>query len=136
MDFKNILLVFLALSLFVETTIFSFPFIFAFCLLLYIFFPGGRTVFSAFIASLIIDVLKAAPPGLTALAIFTAFIAIDLYRGAFELKDYKIILLIIFGFSFAYAKFASYADNLLVYIMVFGGLGLSFAYFHKKKLLW
>ena len=136
MNLKNILIALLVLSLFIETTIFSFPFIFAFSILLYILFPDARTVFSVFAASLLIDVLKAAPPGVSALAIFITLLAIDLYRRVFEIKDYKIMLLIICAFSFAYAKFASYTDNLIVYLVIFGGFGLLFAYFHKKKLLW
>lgn len=136
MEAKNILAVLLILSIFIETTVFSFPFVFVLSLLLFIFFPEMRILFLIFFISLLMDVLKSSATGIYPLVIFSSFALIALYRKAFELKDYKVVLLILFLLTFAYAKFASYADNLIIYVVIFGGSAIFFAYFLKKKLTW
>src|SRR3989338_7248261 len=57
-------------------------------------------------------------------------------KRVFEVRDFRINLLILFFSSFVFANFASYSDNLLIYFLIFGSIWFSLSYFLKTRLLW
>lgn len=132
MSTPAILFSLLAVSFIIEATVVAFPFVLIICLTAYILYPDLRTVLISFLAGIIIDILKLSPMGITSAVILVSFLIIDLVRHAFEIKDYKIMLFILFAASFAYSKYFSYSGNLVLYILIFGAAGLFISYFFKK----
>lgn len=134
MNTRLIISLLLFVSLFIETSLVAFPFIFILSVITYILFPDLKTFMTVFLIGLGLDILKASPVGATPLVIFSSFSLLDLVRRVFELKDYKIIILILFIMSLIYSKVFSYTDNLLIYILLFGGSLGFISYFYKKSL--
>ena len=133
---ENLLLAILFISLFFELTLVPFPIVFLVSLVLYILYPKVRTVIFASIAGLLLDILNVSLPGFTPLAILISFLIIDLYKKAFDIRDWRVLFIILFISTYIYAKIFSYSSNLLLFILVFGTTGIIINYTTKRKLLW
>lgn len=132
MSIKQFLVFLLFLSVIIESTVFAFPFVFIISLILYLTAPSTRTVIYAFIAGLLIDIVRLSTIGLTPLAILISFLILDMVKTRMLLNSHKTILLILFVAAFLYGNFFSYNGNLLVYVSVFGAAYLFTAYFYRK----
>lgn len=136
MTLKNYLILFLFLSLFIETTFIAFPLTLIFSILLYILYPETKTFLLILFASLVLDALKLSSIGLTSVFIFFPLLIVNLLRKTLEIKDYKIIIVFLFAASFIYAKLFSYTDSLLTFVLIFGSSLAFFIYFYKKNFSW
>lgn len=136
MNLRLILVLLIFTSLFFETAILALPFLFTVSILSFMFFPDLKTLIIVFIAGILLDILKVNTVGLTPIIIFSSFIILVFIKRVFEIRDFRINLLILFFSSFVFANFASYSDNLLIYFMIFGSIWFSLSYFLKTRLLW
>ena len=129
MSFKNILLFFLACSLILETTIFSFPLVVIFSLFLFILFPSIGVFVSIFMVGLLLDSIKAGMLGTTPLFLFLFFLILTVYQKVFNFKDTLTILIFIFLATVVYAYIFAYSINIFSYLLFFVLLLLSIRYF-------
>lgn len=136
MNIRNILLTLIFLSLVFDGTIVSLPLVFTFALICYIFAPDASTVLILFLAGIILDILRVSGVGSTSAAMTLSYAFIYFYRRAFELKDYRILLVILLVLSFIYGKVFNYSGNLISYLLIFILAGVIFSYFSKSKFLW
>lgn len=136
MNTRLILAMLLFLSLLAETSYFAFPFVFIVGLTSYIFYPDLKTLALAAFTALTLDALKASPLGLTSISIFISIFIFEVSKSAFEIKDYKIIMLFLFVATFTYANIFSYSNSLLLYILVFLMSGIVLSLIYRRKLLW
>ena len=134
MNPRNILVLFLFLSVAIESTVFAFPFIFVVSLILYILFPDTKTIVYTFIAGLLIDTLRTSIIGTTPITLLISFLILDLIKTRMLLNSYKTILLVLFASAFLYGNIFSYEDDLLIYVYVFGAAYLFIAYFYRKTI--
>ena len=133
MNLKIALIILLFTSLFFQSTLFSFPFVIAFSIFLYILYPEKIILVSVFITSLLLDSVNANVVGITAIFIFCAFVLLDILRNVFVVKDSRIMLLFIFISSYFYAKFLMYQASTVFYIVLLL-LSLS-GYLFTKRIL-
>jgi len=133
MNLRYILLVFIIFSLFLDGTILSLPIFFALCLLYYILFSDTVSIFVIILLSLILDMLRVVPPGSSAIFLSLTFLVIFLIRTVAEVKDFKVIILLIFAFMYLYATIFNYSTNLFVYLLILGVVSLTFMYFSPKR---
>lgn len=133
---ENIFLLALFLSLFFELTIAPFPFIFLISFVFYVVYPAVRTIVFTILAGLLLDILTVSPIGQTPLAILISYLLLDLYKRAFEMKDWRIFLFILLAGTYAYARMLSYSSNLLLFIIVFGVAAILINYFLRGRVLW
>jgi len=131
MSFKNILLFFLAFSLILETTIFSFPLVVILSLCLFILFPSIGVLISIFVVGLLLDSVKAGILGVTPLFLFLYFLILTVYQKVFNFKDSLTILLFIFLPTVVYAHISTYSINIFSYLLFFVLLFLLIRYFKK-----
>lgn len=136
MNLRLILALLLFLSLLVETSYFTFPLVFIICVTYYILYPDLKTFALAAFTALTLDALKASPLGLTSISIFISIFIFEVSKSAFEIKDYKIIMLFLFVATFTYANIFSYSNSLLLYILVFLMSGIVLSFIYRRKLLW
>ena len=140
MNFKNIIIAAIFVSLLFETTLISFPIVVTLCLLAYILYPETAVLIAAFAAGFLLDTLRLSPAGSTLVILAAVFVCIEAVKHSFDLKDWRAILLILFVASFIYASIFSYGASLLVYAIIYGVAALSFFYLSKnptfRKLLW
>ncbi len=132
MNPRNILVLFLFLSVAIESTVFAFPFIFVVSLILYILFPDTKTIVYTFIAGLLIDTLRTSIIGTTPITLLISFLILDLIKTRMLLNSHKTILLVLFASAFLYGNVFSYEDDLLIYVAVFGAAYLFIVYFYRK----
>jgi len=132
MSLRNKLVLFLFLSIPIESTVFAFPFVFVVSLILYILFPDTRTIIYAFIAGLLIDIARLSIIGATPITLLMSFLILNMIKEKVLLNSYKTILPILFASAFIYGNFFSYENSLLVYISVFGAAYLFAEYFYRK----
>lgn len=83
----------------------------------------------------LLDAIKASNVGLTPLLLSISFISIYSARRLFEIKEYKIVLLMIFVLTYLYALISGYTTNLIIYLLIFALAGVTFSYFSKSKFL-
>ncbi len=119
MTFKHILYLILVLSLFLETTLFSFPLVVVTALLLYIFFPKTETLFMVFMIGLLLDALKVSQFGITPLFLMGVFLLLNFYKRYFEPKDLLFVTPFVFLCAFIYALLVSYAVSITFYSLLF-----------------
>ena len=129
MSFKNILLFFLAFSLLIETTIFSFPLVVIFSLFLFILFPTIGVLVSIFMVGLLLDSVKAGILGTTPLFLFLSFLVLTIYQKVFNFKDSLTVLFFIFLTAVVYAYIFTYSINIFSYVLFFALLFASIRYF-------
>ena len=129
MSFKNILLFFLAFSLLIETTIFSFPLVVIFSLFLFILFPTIGVLVSIFMVGLLLDSVKAGILGTTPLFLFLSFLVLTIYQKVFNFKDSLTVLFFIFLTAVVYAHIFTYSINIFSYVLFFALLFASTRYF-------
>lgn len=115
----NFFIALLFISLFIEASFISFPFVFLFSLLFYIVRPETRTVITVIFFGILIDIMNVAIIGLTPLSLLIVFLFIEAYRKAFDFKDWRILLSILILSSFFYANFFSYTNNILLFLSIF-----------------
>lgn len=132
MNTRLILAILLFLSLFVETSYLAFPFVFVICITSYILYPDLKTFVLVALTALTLDALKASTIGLTSLTIFISIFAFEVSKSAFEIKDYKIIMLVLFVATFVYANIFSYSNNILLYIVLFTAAGIVLHFYRKS----
>ena len=125
MSFKNILLFFLACSLILETTIFSFPLVVIFSLFLFLLFPSIGVFVSIFMVGLLLDSIKAGMLGTTPLFLFLFFLILTVYQKVFNFKDSLTVLIFIFLATVVYAYIFAYSINIFSYLLFFALLLLS-----------
>lgn len=123
-------------SLFLELTLFPFPLVFIFSLLLYILYPRSTSVIIGFCAGLILDAVKVDAMGITPFAIVAASMIVELFNKALELKDYKFIILFLFLASYIFALIFGYNRNILLYAGVFVSIAFGISYLFKRRILW
>lgn len=111
MNPKNILFILLPFALLFDGSLISIPMVFIIAVLLYILSPTNLTVLISFLAGLVIDILRV-QNFITPLALVVTFILILFYRRAFEIKGYKIIILMLIISSFVYGKLSGYSGGL------------------------
>ena len=133
---ENLLLTILFISLFFELTIIPLPIVFLVSIIFYVLYPSIRTIIFVMIAGLLLDILSVSVPGLTPLAALVSFLIIDLYKKAFEIRDWRVFLLILFISTYGYARIFSYSNNLLLFILAFGTAGVIIKYFTRGKTVW
>ena len=136
MNLRLILVLLILASLFFETAILALPFLFIVSILSFMLFPDLKTLILVFIVGILLDILKVNTVGLTPVITFVSFIILVFIKRVFEVRDFRINLLILFFSSFVFANFASYSDNLLIYFLIFGSIWFSLSYFLKTRLLW
>ncbi|OGH17240.1 MAG: hypothetical protein A3C30_01385 [Candidatus Levybacteria bacterium RIFCSPHIGHO2_02_FULL_40_18] len=124
MDRQNLFLLFLFISLFLESTVISFPFIFLISLIYYIFYPSTRTLITAVLAGLFIDILSVSIIGQTSLAILISYLLIEFYKKAFDTRDWRILLILLFTATYIYSNIFPYENNLLIYLSLFVSIGI------------
>src|SRR3989344_4423818 len=105
-------------------------------ILSFMLFPDLKTLILVFVTGILLDILKVNTVGLTPIIIISSFIVLVFIKRVFEVRDFRINLLILFFSSFVFANFASYSDNLLIYFLIFGSIWFSLSYFLKTRLLW
>lgn len=116
-----------------EATFFSIPFFFITSMLLYILKPQVGIVLVAFLGSIVLDILRVMPVGSTALALFSAFLLVEIMRGEVIFTDYKLATIFIFIASFGYGKIFQYSDNILIYAIIFSSVYLFISYFYRRS---
>jgi hypothetical protein len=116
-----------------ESSVFSFPLFFVFAVLTYIFYPRELVLPLALFGSLILDSLRLAPLGVTALYLGVIYLLIEVVRGEVIFSDIKIITLLLFISTFVYAKIFNYSDNLFMFILLFGAAFFCFKYLAGRK---
>ena len=129
MNFRNILLFFLGLSLILETTFFSFPLVIIFSLFLFILFPSVGILITIFIAGLLLDSVKAGMLGETTLFLFLFFLILTVYQKVFNFKDSLTVILFIFLATIVYAYIFTYSVNIFSYVLFFALLIFPIRYF-------
>ena len=134
MNIRNVLLILTIVLLPLEGTVISLPVIFALGCLAFIIYPGFSTVFILFFAGLLLDILRVQTIGVTSASLILSFILIYFYARVFEFKDWRPGFLMIFLFTFIFAKIAGYSTNLIVYFLILAVAGVLFSYFGKKQL--
>jgi hypothetical protein len=65
--------------------------------------------------------------------ILPIFALIEVLKSEVIFSDFKLITLFLFMSSFIYAKIFHYSDNLVIYILLFGGSYAAISYFYKKS---
>lgn len=133
---EKLLFFILLFSLFLELTIIPFPITFLIVLLLYLLYPKTQNIIVAIIIGVILDILTVRTIGQAPLFILASFLIIDLYRKAFEIKDPQVLLVILGIATYIFAKVFSYSSSILIFIMIFGTLGLIVYYFSGNKKVW
>lgn len=128
MNVKYFLLFFLAFSLLIETTFFSFPLVVICSLFLFILFSSLDVFISIFVVGLLLDGLKAETIGVTPLFLFCIFLLFTLYQRVFNFKDIGTLIIFIFAAALIYAHLFSYGVNLFTYVLFFAVLLLSVRY--------
>ncbi len=136
MNRENLFIAFLLLSLFLESTLIFFPFVFLTSLLFYIIYPDVRTVILTAFFGILTDIANVSIIGQTTLAILIAYLFIELYKRAFDTRDWRIILLMLFIATYFYASVFIYENSLLIYLLFFVCVGVVINYFVHKKTLW
>ena len=134
MVYKNILLALIFVSLFFETTIFSFPLVFVFSLVAYILYPEIPVIIAAVLAGLILDALKVSTIGATPVVTIFAFFIIEVFQKALAIKDFIFIFVFMFAASYLYAVLFSYSNNLALYLFIYGLAGFATFYSVRKAL--
>ena len=129
MNFRNILLFFLGLSLILETTFFSFPLVIIFSLFLFILFPSVGILITIFIVGLLLDSVKAGILGATPLFLFLYFLLLTVYQKVFNFKDSLTVILFIFLATVVYAYIFTYSVNIFSYVLFFALLIFPIRYF-------
>ncbi len=133
MSIKSFLLILLFLSLFFESSFFSFPFVVAFSIFLYILYPEKLVTICIFSASVMLDVISANTIGVTPLFIFSILIFLEILKNVFIVKDARILLGFMILFSYIYAKFYMFGSSVILYASLF--IALIFSYLVTKKIL-
>ncbi|MBI4091888.1 MAG: hypothetical protein HY427_01640 [Candidatus Levybacteria bacterium] len=133
---KNWLLAILITFLFFELTLIPFPVVFLISLVFYILYPEVRTVIFTTTAGLLLDILSVSIIGQTSLVILVSFLIIDIYKKAFEIRDWRASFVILFISTYIYAKIFSYETSPLLFIVVFGVAAILINYFMRGRLLW
>lgn len=123
------ILIFL-ISLILEATFFTFPFLVIFSLLLYMIDNSNKSLILIFLFSFALDVLKVSRLGVTPLFIFGALFLLERYEKKFELKSLSGILLVISSSGIIYSKISNYTVinlySILIYILLFFSIGAFF----------
>ncbi len=135
MRIRLALIALLVLSLFLETSLFAFPFLFIFSMLLYVLYPEISTIFLVIFCSLVLDSLKLSQVGLSAVLIIFSFGVVEFLRKFFDFRDYKIILGLLFLGSIIFSIISVYSLNLLFYFLIFG-LAYLASYAFYRKFVW
>lgn len=136
MNFKKILFVAIFVSLLFDATLFSVPIVFPLCLLCYILYPDLETIVVSLLAGIVLDSIRLTPMGATVLIMALSFCILETVKRSLALKDYKLIILILFIASYVFATIFSYSNNLLIYVLIYAGVGVAAYYLSKKKILW
>lgn len=136
MNFKYIIFILIFISLFLETSLISFPLVLTLSLLCYMLYPQVSTVVFVFFAGLILDSLNLAPIGTTSFAILISFSVVEAIKSTFTLSDYRLIILVLFAGSYVYALLFQYNANILIYVALYLILGIIAYQLSKNKLLW
>lgn len=132
MNVKNLLLFFLILSCFLETTVVSFPLVVICSFFLFILFPSLKIFAAIFAAGLLLDSLKAGNVGATPLFLFCVFLLLTLYQKVFNFKDLETLVFFIFAGAILYSYLFLYSVNLFTYALFFAVLLLAVRYFKKS----
>ncbi|RJP47580.1 MAG: hypothetical protein C4584_00310 [Armatimonadetes bacterium] len=131
---KYLLLLLLILSLFLEGILFSLPLVFILSLVILVFYPEKKIYFFVFVVGFFLDSLRVVNPGITSLMVFSFYFIFQIYQNIFEVKDYKLLILLVFVSSLIYGKFSDYYVSLPWYIANVGAV-MFLAHFVSLKLV-
>lgn len=132
---KLILIVLTFLFLLIESSLFPFPFLLIFSIILYLIDDSKIMLVYIFLLGLILDSLHVARFGLTPFFVFATLFIINLYKDKFEIKDYRFVVLIAAVSSILYAAIAGYAFNLPLDVLLFVSAIFLYLSFKKSKIL-
>lgn len=129
----QVLFIFLLLiSILFESTIFHFPFVLLFSILLFVIIPTLSSIFIIFFASFILDVVSLNHFGVAMIVILISLAFLHFYRRYYEVRDPFFLIFFIIISCIIFSLFASYSISIIGYmILLFGSFLL--AYILKKK---
>ncbi|MEK7120553.1 MAG: hypothetical protein AAB840_00490, partial [Patescibacteria group bacterium] len=81
-----------------------------------------------------LDILSVSPIGQTPLVTLLVYFIVDLYKKAFELRDWRALLIILIIATYIYARIFSYEANLFLFMAIFGGAAIFINYFTRGKI--
>lgn len=116
---RIILTILLVLSLLIEGTFISFPFVFIVASILFMLYPDFFTLTLVFLAGIIIDSLRGGQIGLTPFVIFILLLFISSDIWIFSLKNSVTVVTILFLVTLIYSIILSYPFNIFLYISIF-----------------
>lgn len=138
LNYKNLFILFLLLTLIIENSFISFPFLFILSILFFVFYPQTSNLFIVFFISIILDFLKVSSIGITPLFVLIILLTVYLNENFFDLRNYKFFLLFIFIALIPYSYFANYSLNPFLFILSFLSIYLMFYLYlkiHEKDLV-
>lgn len=119
MNRENLFIFFLFVSLFLELTLVSFPFVFLISLPFYILYPDVRTITVTVVFGVLADIINVSVIGQTPLAILITYLFIELYKKAFDTRDWRILISILLAAAYIYSRIFSYYSNPILFISLF-----------------
>ncbi len=136
MNIRPILYILMFASLFIDSTLISFPLLFILCLLNYILYSDIKSLTTGVFALILLDILRVSQIGLMPAFFLVTCLVLNLYKKNFEIKDFKMVIFFLFIAGLSFAAVFNYSPNILIYVLVYGVASLVFVYFYKKQNLW
>ena len=136
MNRENLLILFFFISLLFESTLISIPFVFLLSLIYYIIYSGARTIIVTVIFGVLADIISVSVIGQTPLALLMTYLSIELYKKAFDTRDWRIFLFILFAATYVYSKIFSYSTDPILFLSIFVFAWIIINFFIKRKLVW
>ena len=132
MNVRTLFIVAVIISLFLQTTLVSLPLVFILAFTMFVFYPDSKSLIVGFFAGVVLDILKLNVIGLTPIIIIGSFLLIQIIRKLAELKDYRVVLFLLFAASYIYASTFSYSNNIFWFAGIYLTIGLIIFYFQNK----
>lgn len=133
MNIRIWLLILLFISLFIDSTLVSFPLVFILSVYLLMLFKKKRVYIIVFLTTLVLDALRVEPLGVSAIAVFATSFLISLYSRQLHAADIFFLTVFIFGASFIYGNFVGYSSSVLLYLLSFVFVNILFFVLYSKR---
>jgi len=79
--------------------------------------------------------LRISPIGASAFYLILVFVLVELLRHAYEIKEYKFVLVFLLISSYIFSRIFGYGPSIALYVLLYGGLGIVI-YALNKRLKW
>jgi hypothetical protein len=132
MKIQMLFIFLLLLSILFESTIFHFPFVLLFSILLFVIAPTLSNTLIIFFASFILDVISLNHFGVTMIIVLVSLAFLHFYKRYYEVRDPFFLIFFIIISCIVFSLFASYSISIIGYMVLLIGSFLLVNILKKK----